>query len=134
MKPSVIRLLLSNAIHIGGFLVAIYLFLVIGSIFYPTEGWRPVVLTGFPAALYLLWMYGAWHLLWLLGAMCAIDLCTVLVFGRMTQTVLILQGFILCGVLLYWALELEDFLVGCLSVSAGLTQWIRARWIDRSGS
>lgn len=131
MIKRILRTIMTNWIHLVGFYLMTYLTIVVGSIFDPTEGWDPVILTGFVAAFLLFVVYGSVIVGWFYLAIILLDVACLTWTNKWRKEILILEWIIISIPFVYWAFEYEYWLWIALSVSLLTTQMIRLRMIKK---
>jgi hypothetical protein len=131
MIKKILRTIMTNWIHLVGFYLMTYLTIVVGSIFDPTEGWDPIILTGFVAALLLFVVYGYVIVGWFYLAIILLDVACLIWTTKWRKEILILEWIIISIPFVYWAFEYEYWLWITLSVSLLTTQMIRLRMIKK---
>lgn len=131
MTKKLFKIISTNWIHLVGFYLATYLTIVVGEFFDPTEGWEPIVLTGFVAALMLFIVYGYVIIGWFYLAILIMDIGAFSWKNNWTKRTLILEWIIISTPFIFWAVEYKYWLWITLSVSLLLTQLMRARRIEK---
>lgn len=131
MTKKILRTIATNWIHIVGFYLTTYLTLVIGSFFDPTEGWEPIILTGFVAALLLFAVYGYVIIGWFYLAIVVLDIIGFTLTSKWRKEILIVEWVIISTPFIYWAFEYEYWLWITLSVSLLTTQMMRLKQIKK---
>ncbi len=128
---NILKTLTTNWIHIVGFYLATYLTLVIGSIFDPTEGWEPIILTGFVAALLLFYVYGYVVIGWFYLTIVIMDIAAFSWKNKWIRETLIVEWIIISVPFIYWAFKYEYWLWIALSISFLTTQMLRMKRIEK---
>ncbi len=134
MSPTtrnILKTLTTNWIHIVGFYFATYLTIVIGSIFDPTEGWEPIILTGFVAALLLFFVYGYVIVGWFYLVIVGMYIVAFSWKNKRTRQTLIIEWIIISAPFIYWAFEFQYWLWIVLSISLLITQMLRLKRIKK---
>lgn len=131
MTKEILKIISTNWIHLVGFYITTYLTLVIGGIFDPTEGWQPLILTGFLAALMLFAIYGYAIIGWFYLTIFVMDMAAFSWKSRWTRGILIVEWLIISAPFVYWAFKYEYWLWITLSMSLLATQMLRKKSIDR---
>src|SRR5690606_16652642 len=129
MIRRILKIVTTNWIHIVGFYLITYLTLVIGSFFDPTEGWEPIILTGFLAALLLFVVYGYVVVGWFYLAIVLLDVICFTWTNKWRKEILIIEWLIISAPFIYWAFEYEYWLWITLSISLLTTQMLRLKRI-----
>ena len=130
MIKGILKIISTNWIHLVGFYITTYLTLVIGEIFNPTEGWEPIIVTGFLAAFMLFALYGYAIIGWFYLAILIMDMAAFGWKSRWTKEILIVEWVIISAPFVYWAFKYEYWLWLALSMSLLATQMLRKRSID----
>jgi hypothetical protein len=125
MTGRIFRTIATNWIHIVGFYLTTYLTLVVASFFDPTEGWEPIILTGFMAALLLFVIYGYVVIAWFYLAIVIMDVVCFTWTNERRLEILMAEWIIISSPFIYWAFEYEYWLWIALSVSLLITQIVR---------
>jgi|SRR5688500_4868544 len=131
MIRRILRTITTNWIHVVGFYLMTYLTIVLGSFFDPTEGWEPIILTGFFAALLLFVVYGYVILGLFYLAIVLLDVAFFTCTNKWRKEILIIEWIIISIPFVHWAFEYEYWLWITLSASLMATQMIRLRMIRK---